>query len=92
MRLAYTTKSQRIRSWLFPFDATTGQIRGKGDGITSPGRMSLDPVLSADGAKVVYVVPHGESSGFSGDVRNELWLKSLVDGHEAPVISDDYSR
>jgi hypothetical protein len=25
-------------------------------------------------------------------VRNELWLKSLVDGREAPVISDDYSR
>jgi len=91
-RLAYTAKSQRIRSWLFPFDATTGQIRGKGDAITSPGRMSLDPVLSADGAKVVYVVPHGETSGFSGDVRNELWLKSLVDGREAPLISDDYSR
>jgi Tol biopolymer transport system component len=91
-RLAYTAKSQRIRSWLFPFDATTGQIRGKGDAITSPGRMSLDPVLSADGAKVVYLVPHGETSGFSGDVRNELWLKSLVDGREAPLISDDYSR
>ena len=92
-RLAYTAKSQRIRSWLFPFDATTGQIRGKGDAITSPGRMSLDPVLSADGTKVVYLVPHGERSGPSfGDVRNELWLKSLVDGREAPVISDDYSR
>ena len=25
-------------------------------------------------------------------MRNELWLKSLVDGREAPVISDDYSR
>ena len=91
-RLAYTAKSQRIRSWLFPFDATTGQIRGNGEAITSPGRMSLGPVLSADGAKVVYAVTHGESSGFSGDMRNELWLKSLVDGREAPVISDDYSR
>jgi Tol biopolymer transport system component len=89
-RLAYTAKSQRIRSWLFPFDATTGQIRGNGDAITSSGRMSLDPVLSADGTTVVYFVPHGESSGPSfGDVRNELWLKSLVDGLEAPVISDD---
>ena len=62
-RLAYTAKSQRIRSWLFPFDAMTGQIRGNGDAITSPGRMSLDPVLSADGTKVVYLVPHGETSG-----------------------------
>jgi Tol biopolymer transport system component len=92
-RLAYTAKSQRIRSWLFPFDATTGQIRGNGDAITSPGRMSLDPVLSADGTKVVYFVAHGESFGEGFlDVRNELWLKSLVDGSEAPVISDDYSR
>src|SRR6516225_3507976 len=92
-RLAYTAKSQRIRSWLFPFDATTGQIRGNGDAITSSGRVSLDPVLSADGTNVVYLVSHGESSGPSfGDVRNELWLKSLVDGREAPVISDDYSR
>ena len=92
-RLAYTAKSQHIRSWLFPFDATTGQIRGKGDAITSPGRMSLDPVLSADGTKVVYFVPHGESSGVGFlDVRNEVWLKSLVDGRDAPFISDDYSR
>ena len=26
------------------------------------------------------------------NVRNELWLKSLLDGREAPVIADDYSR
>jgi hypothetical protein len=25
------------------------------------------------------------------DIRNELWLKSLVDGSDAPVISDSYS-
>ena len=92
-QLAYTAKSQHIQSWLFPFDATTGQIRGKGDAITSPGRMSLDPVLSAEGTKVVYFVPHGERSGPAfGDVRNELWLKSLADGREAPLISDGYSR
>ena len=50
---AYTAESQRIRSRLSPFDASTGQIRGNGDAITSPGRVSLDPVLAADGAKVV---------------------------------------
>ena len=26
------------------------------------------------------------------DVRNEVWVKSLADGSEVPVISDDYSR
>jgi Tol biopolymer transport system component/DNA-binding winged helix-turn-helix (wHTH) protein len=92
-RLAFAAKSERIRTWLFPFDATTGQIRGNGDAITSPGRTSAEPTLSRDGTKVAYYVPHGESLGLGyGDVRNEVWVKSLVDGSEAPVIADDYSR
>jgi Tol biopolymer transport system component/DNA-binding winged helix-turn-helix (wHTH) protein len=92
-RLAFTAKSQRIRTWLFPFDATAGQIRGTGEAITSPGRMSVAPTLSADGAKVAYVAPHGETYGPAiGDVRNEVWVKSLLDGDEFPIIADDYSR
>jgi Tol biopolymer transport system component/DNA-binding winged helix-turn-helix (wHTH) protein len=92
-RLAFTAKSQRIRTWLFPFDATRGHFTGSGEAITSPGRMSADPTLSPDGTKVAYVVTHGEGNGpASGDFRNELWVKSLVDGSEIPVISDDYSR
>jgi Tol biopolymer transport system component len=92
-RLAYTAKSQRFRIWLFPFDATNGRIKRSGDPITSPGRISDEPTLSPDGTKVAYEVLHGESYGVSyGDVFNEVWLKSLVDGRDAPVISDDYSR
>jgi Tol biopolymer transport system component/DNA-binding winged helix-turn-helix (wHTH) protein len=92
-RLAFTAKSQRIRTWLFPFDATRGLITGSGEAITSPGRLSGDPNLSRDGTKVAYYVGHGESLGLSfGDVRNEVWVKSLVDGSEVPIISDDYSR
>ena len=92
-RLAFTAKSQRIRTWLFPFDATRGHITGSGEAITSPGRLSVEPNLSRDGTKVAFFVPHGESLGLAyGDVRNEVWVKSLVDGSEVPVISDDYSR
>jgi len=92
-RLAFTAKSQRIRTWLFPFDAATGRIRGNGEAITSPGRTSAEPTLSRDGTKVAYHAIHGESYGLSfGDVRNEVWVKSLVDGRETPVIADDYSR
>jgi|SRR5215471_17946566 len=40
-RLAFTAKSQRIRTWLFPFDGTAGKIRGNGEAITSPGTMSV---------------------------------------------------
>jgi len=91
-RLAFTAKSQQIQTWLFPFDATTGQIKGGGNAISSPGRMSVDPDLSRDGTKVAYDAPRGESEPDHRSVRNELWLKSLVDGRETPVIADDYSR
>jgi len=92
-RLAFTSKSQQIRTWLFPFDAAAGQIRGSGEAVTSPGRLSAEPNLSRDGTKVAFFVPHGESLGLGYlDVRNEVWVKSLVDGSEVPVISDDYSR
>jgi len=92
-RLAFTAKSQRIRAWLFPFDATTGHIGGNGNAVTAPGRTSAEPTLSRDGTKLAYYVPHGESLGLiSGDVRNEVWVKSLVDGREVPVIADDFSR
>ena len=90
-RLAFTANSQQIQTWLFPFDATTGQIKGGGNAITSPGRTSVDPTLSPDGTKVAYNVPRGESDDHL-NVRNELWLKSLLDGRETPVIADDYSR
>ena len=44
-------------------------------------------------AKLAYFVPQGESFGLGYlDVRNEVWVKSLVDGREAPVIADDYLR
>jgi len=92
-RLAFTAKSQRIQTWLFPFDARTGQIKGNGIAITSPGRASVEPNLSRDGAKVAYFVPHGESYGPGfGDVQNQVWVKSLVDGSEVPVSVDSFSR
>src|SRR5262249_19228445 len=75
-RLAITAKSQRIQTWLFPFDARTGQIKGAGNAVTSPGRTSIEPNLSRDGMKVAYYVPPGESYGPGfGDIRNEVWVK-----------------
>jgi len=93
-RLAFSAKSQRIQTWLFPFDARAGQIKGDGTAVTSPGRTSIDPDISRDEMSVAYTVPHGETGGSANlDVRNEVWVKSLVDGSEAPVIADqEYSR
>ncbi|MGC1295821.1 MAG: winged helix-turn-helix domain-containing protein [Alloacidobacterium sp.] len=90
-RLAFTADSQQIRTWLLPFDAKSGQIKGGGNAITPPGRTSVDPILSRDGTKVAYDAPRGESNDHL-NMRNELWLKSLLDGRETPVIADDYSR
>lgn len=91
-RLAFTARSQRIQTWLFPFDARTGQIIGNGNAITSPGKLSIDPKLSPDGTKVAYYVPHGESYGPAwGDVRNEVWVKSLVDGTEIQIPAEGFS-
>jgi Tol biopolymer transport system component/DNA-binding winged helix-turn-helix (wHTH) protein len=91
-QLAFTAKSQRMQTWLFPFDARTGQLTGNGNAITSPGRTSWDPAISRDGTKLSYGVEYGESPGPRyGNLRNEVWVKSLVDGSEAPVIANDDS-
>lgn len=83
-RLAFTAESEHVRSWLFPFDATSGRISGSGSPITSSGIMATQQSLSRDGNKMVFV---GDRAG-----RGELWQKSLVDGHEVPVITDGYGR
>ena len=80
-RLAFTAKSEHIRSWLFPFDATSGRTGGNGKPITSPGMTSIDASLSRDGNKVAFF---GERAG-----RMELWGKSIVDGREAPITNHD---
>jgi Tol biopolymer transport system component/DNA-binding winged helix-turn-helix (wHTH) protein len=91
-RLAFTAKSQRIQTWLFPFDPKAGQIKGDGKAVTSPGRISILPHLSPDGTTVAYTVFYGESYGPAfGDVRNEVWVKSLVDGNEIPIPIEGFS-
>jgi Tol biopolymer transport system component len=83
-RLAFTAKSEHIRTWLFPFDATTGRTGGNGKPITLPGMATYSPSLSRDGSRVVFF------AGRAG--RTELREKSLLDGREAPVMADDYER
>ncbi len=83
-RLAFTAKSQQIRSWLFPFDAKKGHITDKGQAITAAGRVAFFPNLSRDGKHVVFSVIRAGAWG--------LWEKSLLDGREVPIIADEYGR
>ena len=84
-RLAFTAKSQHRRTRLFPFDASTHRLSGEGQPITAAGRAAAYPVLSRDGNRLAFSTPLDNG-------RWELWQKSLVDGREGPVITDDYSR
>jgi len=83
-RLAFTAKSEHVRTWIFPFDVNHARISGDGHAITSSGGRAVVPNLSRDGKKLAFGV---ERTG-----AWELWQKSLVDGHEAPIITDEYVR
>jgi Tol biopolymer transport system component len=53
-KLAFTARTQQVRTWLFPFDATRGRITGSGQPVTSSGLQAWTPDLSADGRKLVF--------------------------------------
>jgi Tol biopolymer transport system component/DNA-binding winged helix-turn-helix (wHTH) protein len=83
-RLAFAAQSEHIRSLLFNFDSVTGRISGSGQAVTSPGMTAFEENLSRDGKKIAFCVVRAGTW--------ELWEKSLVDGREAPVITDDDRR
>jgi len=80
-KLAFTGQTQLVKAWMFPFDATHGQVTGPGGALTSTGKEAWGASLSRDGKKFVF---SGKRAG-----RWELWEKSLVDGREAPIFTDD---
>jgi Tol biopolymer transport system component/DNA-binding winged helix-turn-helix (wHTH) protein len=83
-KLAFTGETQHVRVWLFPFDASSGRVTGKGIAVTSPGMEAWMPTLSPDGKKLAFC------SIRAG--KWQLWQKSLVDGREAPIVADDDRR
>ena len=84
-KLAFTGESQRIRGWLFPFDAASGRVNGPGKAVTSPGVDAWQQSLSRDGKTLAFAGKRGGKWG--------IWLTSLADGQEAPIVADDsYER
>jgi Tol biopolymer transport system component len=80
-KLAFTGEMESIRAWMFPFDATRGQVTGSGRPVTSSGTVALRPVLSRDGKKLVFC---GNRAGKWG-----LREVSLSDGREALIVPND---
>jgi Tol biopolymer transport system component len=83
-KLAYTIRTESTRLWSFPFNATTGQTAGEGQPVTAAGMDAMQPDLTRDGRKLVFIA---QRAG-----KRELWEKSLEDGRENLLAADDYDR
>ena len=83
-KLAFAVRTDRIRLWSFPIDAASGRVAGAGEPITAPAFDALSPVLSRDGTQLLYSMERGG--------KQELWRKSIVDGHETLVVAGDRYR
>ena len=53
-RLAFTTGTQTVRLWSFPFDAGAGRLKGAGQPVTEAGARALTFDLTRDGRKLAY--------------------------------------
>ena len=83
-KVAFTSRSEQTRLWSFPFNAATGQLGNAGQPITAAGIDAYFPELSADGHKLAFVTNRAG--------KRELRVRSLVDGSETILITDDLSR
>ena len=80
-KLAFTGEMESIRAWMFPFDATRGQVTGPGRAVSTSGTVALRPVLSRDGKKIVFCGNRGGKWGL-----REVYLS---DGREVPIAATD---
>lgn len=83
-KVAFTARAEQTRLWSFPFNAVAGKPASAGQPITAVGRDAFFPDLSADGRKLVFVTNRAG--------KRELVVKSLADGRETILLSDELSR
>jgi len=83
-KLAFTSRTEHTRLWSFQFSAVTGQVKDSGQPITEAGMDAYFPDLTPDGRKLAFVTSRAG--------KRELRVKSLPDGQEAILITDDLTR
>jgi Tol biopolymer transport system component len=81
-KLAFTIRTEQTRIWSFPFDATAGQIKGKGQPESPAGMDAFMPDLTQDGRRLLFAAVHAG--------KDELWEKTLTDGRETLLAADSY--
>ncbi|HJQ26195.1 MAG TPA: winged helix-turn-helix domain-containing protein [Blastocatellia bacterium] len=94
-KLAFTARSASTRIWLLPFDATTGRVKGEGKPLTAPDINAHQPALSPDGKRMAFIINRASPTEVSAARRagkDELRVKSLDDGGEMVLASDDFFR
>jgi Tol biopolymer transport system component/DNA-binding winged helix-turn-helix (wHTH) protein len=83
-KLAFTVRTERTRLWSLPFDSGAGRVKGAGQPVTAADVNANYHDLSPSGDRLVYRAQRAD--------KEELREKSLKDGHETVLISDDFSR
>ncbi|HKX31448.1 MAG TPA: winged helix-turn-helix domain-containing protein, partial [Blastocatellia bacterium] len=83
-KLAFTVRTEHTRLWSLPFDAAKGRLQGAGQPITEADVAANYPDLSPTGERLVF---RAQRAG-----KEELREKSLRDGRETVLVSDDFSR
>lgn len=83
-KLAVAVLAANTRLWSLPFDAAAGKVNGRGQPITEADVNAHFPDLSLMGERLVF---RAQRAG-----KEELREKSLKDGRETVLVSDDFSR
>ena len=83
-KLAFTERTEHTRLWSLPFDSGSGRTKGNGEPVTAAGIDARCPDLSFDGQKLAFIA---QRAG-----KWDIWEKSLRDGKETMLASDDLLR
>ncbi len=74
-RLAFTSKTQHVQTWIFPFDVTNGKVIGTGRAITSTALLAWRASLSPDGTKLAFCPMQRREVGAVGKIADR-WTGS----------------
>ena len=81
-KLAFTVRTENTRVWVLPMDALRGKVQGEERPETPAGVQAEAFDLSPDGKRLAFAGEQG--------LRSELRIRSLEDGQETLLGSQDY--